>query len=56
MIRAIPAHAPGQPYCLDALQALAAMLEDRDMRLWPSLKKGVPLGIKGDVFASSTFS
>ena len=31
------------------------MLGDRDVHLWPSLKKGVPLRIKGDIPPSNTF-
>ena len=48
------AAAPGQPYSLDALQALATVLGDRDVSLWPSLKQGVPLGVKGDIPMSHT--
>ena len=45
---------PGQPYCLSALERLGAMLGDRDTRLFPSLRQGVPTGFDDDIPRSHT--
>ncbi|CAE7705984.1 unnamed protein product, partial [Symbiodinium microadriaticum] len=44
-----------QPYCLSALQAIAAVVSDRDTALWPALSRGVPTGINGDIPRSNVF-
>ena len=44
-----------QPYCLSALQAIAAVVSDRDTALWPALLRGVPTGINGDIPRSNVF-
>ncbi|CAE7485565.1 unnamed protein product, partial [Symbiodinium necroappetens] len=44
-----------QPYCLSALQAIAAVVSDKDDALWPALLRGVPTGINGDIPRSNVF-
>ena len=45
---------PGQPYCLSAMARLSTMLGDRDTRLFPALRQGVPTGFDNDIPRSHT--
>ena len=39
----------GQPYCLEALQLVSALVSDRDTALFPCLLSGVPTGFDADI-------